>query len=401
MQTSSASSGAGVRAARGTAFAGRVVAVDLLRGLVMALMALDHVRDFFGTGSMDPRDVANAPLFLTRWVTHFCAPVFVFLSGVSARLQRESGTPLAEVRRMLLKRGLWLIVLELTLVRVGWTFDLLPGFLPLQVIWAIGWSMIVLGGLVSLPMGFIAAFAFALIAGHNALDGVSSEALGPVAWLWSLLHGFGPLPSVAGIEPFAAYALVPWAGVCAAGYAVGGLLAGPSRERRAASLQLGFAGLVAFFLVRGWNVYGDPQPWVVGETALETALSFVNCEKYPPSLAFLLMTLSPALLILGLLERPRVPLARPLAVLGSVPLFYYVVHIYVIHAAALAWAATQGDPVGTLVDGFHPMAKPPDFGLPLAWVYVVWGGLVMALYAPCSWFASVKRRSQAWWLRYL
>ncbi|MDJ0788897.1 MAG: heparan-alpha-glucosaminide N-acetyltransferase domain-containing protein [Myxococcota bacterium] len=385
----------------------RLDSIDWVRGLVMVLMALDHTRDFVGTSALDPRDLGQPALFVTRWVTHFCAPVFVLLAGVSARLQAGRagrGKSPAEVRRFLWTRGLWLLLLEWTVVRVAWTFDLLPGFLPMQVIWAIGWSMVALAFLVRLPGSVVGGIGLALVAGHNLLDPLSAADLGlpdRLAWLWTVLHGFGPLPASGGVEPFVAYALIPWIGVIACGYGLGAVFTLPATERRRALYALGAATTALFVFVRAINGYGDPNPWEAQPTGFATLLSFLNCEKYPPSLAFLAMTLGPALLLLAVVDRgvPR-PL-RSVVVIGRVPLLYYVAHLFVIHAAAVALSAWVGDPLGTLLDGFHPMNKLPGTGFTLPVVYAVFAGVVVALYPLCRWFAALKQRRRDWWLSYL
>ena len=379
----------------------RVDSLDALRGLVMVVMALDHTRDFFGSSSLDPRDLGDTALFVTRWVTHFCAPVFVFLAGSAAYLYGRKRP--GDLPRFLWTRGLWLVVLEWTFVRVAWTFDLVPGFLPMQVIWAIGWSMVFLAAICRLPVAAIGTIGVAMIVGHNLLDGIEAARFGGLGWAWQVVHGFGPLrdPGAASLVPFVAYALVPWIGVIAAGYAFGTLYALPAERRRHWLLGLGLVLTAAFVVLRAANGYGDPRPWSSQPTGLATFLSFLNCEKYPPSLAFLLMTLGPSIALLGLADRGVGRLGAPLVVVGRVPLFYYVLHIYLIHAAALLATAWVGDPLDTLWDGFHPMFKPPGSGFPLPVVYVAWVGVVLALYPACRWFASVKQRRDDWWLSYL
>ncbi len=382
----------------------RIDSLDWLRGLVMVVMALDHTRDFFGSSGLDPRDVEEPLLFLTRWVTHFCAPVFVFLAGTSAYLYGRKRPD--DLRRFLWTRGVWLVVLEWTVVRIGWTFDLLPGFLPMQVIWAIGWSMVALSLLVRMPVAWVGAIGLAVIFGHNALDGVSPEHFGHLGWLWTLVHGFGPLaPMDAPLLPFAAYALIPWVGVIAVGFAFGPVMGLPAPLRRRWLYGLGLATTAAFVALRALGVYGDPAPWAPQPGALATVLSFLNCEKYPPSLLYLLMTLGPSFVVLALLERTsgllQRPVGRALVTVGRVPLLYYVLHVYLIHAAAIAATAWVGGPLATLWDGFHPIFKGPDAGFHLGVVYAVWIGVVLALYPACRWFAGVKQRRSDWWLSYL
>ncbi len=370
----------------------RYEAVDCLRGIVMVLMALDHTRMFVGT----PVDLAVAPvaLFLTRWITHFCAPVFVFLAGMSARLQSRRLGSTAASSAHLLKRGLWLVVLEVTVVRLGWLFSFGPGVVVLQVIWAIGVSMIVLAGLVWLPRGVIGAVAVATIVGHNALDVVHADGLGGLRWAWILLHEEGRLEPFSGARWFLVYPVVPWIAVMAAGYAVGPWALLPQAARRGRFLTAGIALTTAFVVLRATNLYGDPHPWTSAGGPLRAALSFLDCEKYPPSLLFLLMTLGPAACALAWLDRPLGSWASRIAIYGRVPLFYYVVHIYVIHALALGLAALA---IGTT------RTPGPEGGLalPLPAVYAVWIVVVVALYPACRWFGDVKRRSGAAWTSYV
>jgi uncharacterized membrane protein len=381
---------------------GRVASVDVLRGLVMVIMALDHVRDFFTNVPFDPTDLTqtSTALFLTRWVTHFCAPTFVFLAGASTFLYAR-GRGRGEVGRFLLTRGLWLVVLELTVSRLGWLFNLDYTSEPiiLLVLWSIGVSMIVLAALVRLPLPVIAAVGVGMIAGHNALDGIRPEALGDWAPLWSLLHVQSAVPLGGGRVLVVAYPLVPWIGVMAAGYAFGTFFSRPAEDRRRLFLLLGGGLTLAFLVLRAVNLYGDPSPWVVQPSAGRTLLSFLNTTKYPPSLLFLLMTLGPAIMLLPALDRLRGPAARFLGTIGRVPLFYYILHIYLIHATVLA--------VGTLA-GFPPSMfltlwqRPPEgWGYPLPVVYLVWAGTVLALYPACRWFAAVKARRHEAWLSYL
>jgi uncharacterized membrane protein len=381
----------------------RLDSVDFLRGLVIVIMALDHARDFFTNVRFDATDLTQttAPLFFTRWVTHFCAPVFVFLAGTSAYLYQARRKSLREVSWFLLTRGLWLVVLEWTVVRWAWMFNLnyTTELLFVQVIWVIGVSMIVLAGLVHLPLGAVAAVGIAMIAGHNLLDGVTPESLGRWAPLWILLHVQAPIPLRGDQIFFVIYPLVPWIGVMAAGYAFGRLLQRPAEERRRLLIRLGAGLTAAFLVIRAINVYGDPAPWAVQESVGRMVLSFLNTTKYPPSLLFLLMTLGPAIALLPFFERLHGPLARMVTVYGRVPLFFYVLHLFLIHALALL--------VGTLA-GFEPgsflrvwMFLPETWGYGLPTVYLVWAGVVLALYPLCRWFAGVKARRREAWLSYL
>src|SRR5262245_3842246 len=267
----------------------RLDSIDLLRRLVMVLMALDHTRDFFAAGGPNPRDIADPALFLTRWVTHFCAPTFIFLTGVSAYLYGAGRRSVGEVSWFLLTRGVWLVFVEFTVIRFCWTFSLHINVFVMQVIWVIGASMIVLSGLVHLPRWLIATVGIAMIAEHNLLDGVNDEHLGNAAWLWRLLHQPGPIEIGPQTKLFVLYTLVPWTGVMAAGYALGPVFSVDPASRRSFLLGTGIAVTAGFVGLRATNLYGDPVAWSMQSSVLSTLLSFINCEKYPPSLLFLMM----------------------------------------------------------------------------------------------------------------
>jgi uncharacterized membrane protein len=370
---------------------GRIASIDVLRGLVMALMALDHTRDFFGTGGFNPRDVAEPALFLTRWITHFCAPTFIFLAGLSAFLYGR-GRSVAETSRFLFVRGLWLIFIEFTIVRLAWTFDLgsLDDFTA-GVIFVIGASMVALAALIWLPRWAIAAVAIAMIGGHNLLDGVRAETLGQGAAAWHILHQPGVVHVDGGISLFVLYPLVPWIGVMAAGYLLGPAMQREPEARQRLLFGLGAAVTVGFILLRAGNLYGDPAPWAAQPDWLATVLSFLNCEKYPPSLLYLMMTLGPALMLLGAFEHARGAWARVLAIFGQVPFFFYVVHIYLIHALAVAAGLAT---TGTL-------AGNPGIGVGLAGIYLIWLLVLAMLFPVCRWFAGLKARGSGWWWSYL
>jgi uncharacterized membrane protein len=378
----------------------RLNSIDTLRGLVMIVMALDHTRDFFAAGGFNPRDVAEPALFLTRWVTHFCAPTFIFLAGISAYLYGAQGRSIRDVSRFLATRGIWLVLIEFTVVRLGWSFDLYFNYFVAQVIFAIGVSMVALAAFVHLPRSAIAAIGLAMIAGHNAFDGVKAEQLGAAAPLWRFLHQPGFFDLAPGVKFFVLYPLIPWIGVMATGYALGPVF----MQERAARVQqlffLGAAVTLGFVVLRATNIYGDPAPWAIQDNLLATVLSFINCEKYPPSLLYLAMTIGPALMLVAAFESVRGPVADWIATFGRVPFFYYVVHVFLLHALAILFAwATIGE-VGFL---FGPLAgrKPTTYGLDLAGIYAVWLAVVVALYPLCRWFARIKRRRTEWWWSYL
>jgi uncharacterized membrane protein len=381
----------------------RLDSVDLLRGIVIVIMALDHARDFFTSARFDPSDLTQttAPIFLTRWITHFCAPVFVFLAGTSAFLYQSRGRTRGEVSRFLLTRGIWLVVLELTLVRWAWNFNFnyTTEILFVQVIWVIGVSMIALAGLIHLPMSAIVAVGVAMIVGHNLLDGIPSATFGSLAPLWSLLHVQEAIRLDHGQMFIVIYPLIPWIGVMAVGYAFGRLLQEPEERRRRTLFLLGGGLTLAFVVLRAVNVYGDPAPWSGQETAGRTVLSFLNTTKYPPSLLFLLMTMGPAIALLPLLERATGPLARAVTVFGRVPLFFYVIHLYLVHALALIVGVLAGFEARSFLRVW--MFNPDGWGYGLPVVYLVWAGVVLALYPACRWFAGVKARRRDVWLSYL
>jgi uncharacterized membrane protein len=380
----------------------RLDSVDLLRGAVMVVMALDHVRDFFCAVPGNPQDPSQASpaLFLTRWVTHFCAPVFVFLAGAGASLAAARGQPRRELAWFLFTRGLWLVVLELTLIRLGWSFDVTYRLVLFQVIWAIGWSMVALAALAWAPVWAVGLLGIAIVAGHNLLDEVPAGRLGPAAWVLDLLHTPRPFEPAPGYTALNLYPLLPWFGVMAAGYGFGPLLlTQPAGRRRRLLIGLGLALTLAFVALRAAGLYGDPRPWSPQGSTLTTVLAFVNCTKYPPSLLFVLMTLGPAVLALGLFDRPAGPAGRVLVTYGRVPLFYYLIHFPLIHALAVGLALFQCGEAGWLFA--DPLGGPRGcFGLGLPGTYLVWVGVVALLYLPCRWYAGVKRR-RGGVLRYL
>ena len=388
----------------------RLTSVDMLRGLVMVLMALDHVRDFFSNAyAFDPTDLTQttAPLFLTRWITHYCAPVFVFLAGTGAFLSVSQGKTIRQLSRFLLTRGLWLVFLDLFVVHtVGWWFNIDYHLLYGDVLWALGWSMVAMSALGFLPVWSITAIGGVMIALHNVFDGVRADSFGSLGFLWAIFHAGGVLEPRPGTHFVPGYPLVPWIGVMAAGYGFGTLLRRPTDERRRWLLSLGAALTIGFIVLRLSNLYGDPRPWTTQRTALFTLFSFVNCEKYPPSLLYLLMTSGPAIIALGLLERVPPSFSRPLVILGRVPLFFYLLHLTVIHALAIAFAYPKYDTVSWMFQDITPPSEsvlpyPPGYGYGLVTVYAVWIAVVLILYPACRWFAGIKRRGGSSWLSYL
>lgn len=374
----------------------RLASVDALRGLVIVLMALDHVRDYFTGADFNPLDLSqtNLAYFMTRWITHLCAPTFIFLAGVSAYLMSLRMTT-AELRRFLITRGLWLIALEFTVVHFSWFFNLrYEDGLFLQVIWAIGASMIVLAFIVTWPRWMIGIGALVMICTHNLLDGVQPERFGEWAFLWNVLHVQGKLS-----HAFVLYPLVPWIAVMALGFWAGAVFQLEARVRRTLLWGSGIAALTLFVVLRAANVYGDPHPWEVQSDSLLTVLSFIKVHKYPPSLLYLLVTLGIACVLLAQLERLKGSLRHVLVVFGRVPLFVYVLHIVFAHLAAglVALALGYGDEL--LKNVF--IYKPAGWGFGLTVVYVAWIVIMMGLYPLCRWYGELKRRQTQWWWGYL
>lgn len=381
----------------------RLDSIDLLRGIVMVLMALDHTRGFFSNVSFYPLklDETWPALFLTRWITHYCAPVFVFLAGTGAFLSTTRGKTKKELSWFLLTRGLWLVLLECTIIRwTGWAYTVDFNSIGAAVIWAIGWSMVVLSGLVFLPVPCIALFGIVMIVGHNAFDWVTPESFGSLSWLWMILHKSSLIPVTPNFSIGVGYPLIPWMGVMAAGYAFGALLLRQTAERQRWFLGLGLAMTALFIVIRATNLYGDPVPWTKQKDALFTVFSFINCFKYPPSLLYLLMTLGPALIVLSFLDRGTPRLLEPVLVFGRVPLFYYLLHLPLIHGlAVVAFYARYGQ--ADWLYGSSPTRRPEGFGWDLPAVYAVWIAVIFILYPACRWFADLKRRRRDAWLSYL
>jgi uncharacterized membrane protein len=379
----------------------RLEPVDLLRGTVMVIMALDHVRDYLGLG-VSPTNLAvtTVPLFFTRWITHFCAPVFFLLTGTGAYLSlgRKSKP---ELSKFLWTRGLWLIFLELVPLRcLGLQFNFDYHVTLFVVLCTLGAAMIVLSGLIFLPDWAVVTFGVAMILTHNLLDKIQST--NPI---FLILHGQGFLLNTPQRVLFIAYPLVPWVGVTAAGYGLGIVYRWPAERRRSFLLRLGLSLTAAFPLLRWTNFYGDPNAWSVQKSTAFTVLSFLNATKQPPSLLFLLMTLGPALLFLWIFDGGFPDILRPVLVFGRVPLFYFIVHLPLIHLIAVGVCYLRYGHIYWMFQSpsleRYPFTAPPGWGLSLPGVYLVWIIVVVTLYPLCMWFSQVKQRRKDAWLSYL
>jgi uncharacterized membrane protein len=410
----------------------RLDSIDLLRGLVIVIMALDHVRDHWHHGSlvasdppsqMDPinpvnLDEASGWLFLTRWVTHFCAPTFILLAGTGAFLYGHRGRGRGQLAWFLLSRGLWLMAADLTLSRLGWAFQLWSpdeqGVWRLGggILWVIGAAMVMLAGMVFLPTAAVAGLGVALIAFHNLLDSKSAADLHLPPWIWGILHDPRGAEVVDGVFFGTGYGLLPGLGIMAAGYGLGALYLLDPGVRRRQLLGLGVVLTALFVVLRLGNLYGDPPspqpslpgPWSERASWDLTVYSFLNCQKYPMSLLFTLMTLGPSITLLGLFEWAKGPLARFFVVFGRVPLFFYLLHVFLIHGLAVGFDYLRFGWSPLADDGCWSVAArqpPPDYGVSLPVVYLVWVGVVLLLFPLCLWFAGVKQRYRWGWLSYL
>jgi uncharacterized membrane protein len=385
----------------------RLESIDIVRGVIMILMALDHTRDYFGQTGFSPTDPTQTtiPLFFTRWITHFCAPVFFLLTGTGAYLSlgKESLRKKSkrELSQFLFTRGLWLIFLELTLFRcLGFQFNFDYHATLLNVLWALGWAMIVLSTLIRLPTPLVTAIGLVMIAGHNLLDPIMSNNV-----IWSILHSPNFIVANPQHSVFVAYPLIPWVGVTAAGYGLGQIYAWASDRRRTFLLRAGLGFTAAFVILRGINIYGDPVRWTTQKSAAFTMLSFLNANKYPPSLLFLLMTLGPALLVLWAVDGRTPHFLRPALLLGKVPMFYYLLHMPLIHLFAVVVCYARYGQVHWMFESptlaQFPVTPPPGWGFSLPIVYLIWVSIVVALYPLCRWFAVLKQRRSDAWLSYL
>jgi uncharacterized membrane protein len=387
----------------------RITSIDTLRGAVMLIMAIDHIRDYmYYSGPMaNPTNMATTTpiLFFTRWITHFCAPTFVFLSGTSAYLAGMRRTK-GELSGFLIKRGFWLILVELVLITLALTLDPFYNVLVLQVLWAIGFSMIILGLLVRLPLKWIAVIGVLIFFGHDILDYVkppNSIIEGDLLKLF--LTAFGSLFTINSSHfIFDLYAVIPWTGIMLIGYVFGSLYRPEydPQKRRKILLYTGLAILANFVILRLINKYGDPTPWEVQRNTVHTIISFFNVSKYPPSLLYSCMTVGTALVILSLTEKPLNKFTSFLIVYGNVPFFYYVLHFYLIRLINVILFFACGYNTSQIVTPNQTfLFKPLDFGFPLWTVYLIWLVVIATLYYPCKWFSNYKRTHHQWWLSYL
>jgi uncharacterized membrane protein len=409
MSTLTLTSNSSINLNNGTVTSRRIESIDLLRGIVMIIMALDHVRHFFNREAYfyEPTDLGHTTLslFFTRWVTHFCAPVFIFLAGVSAYLYGVHKTK-REVSEYLFSRGLWLIVVELFIIGLGQTFNPTYPYFNLQVIWAIGISMMALSAMIYLNRTVMLLIAIFLIAAHNLLDHVHMPGNNGLAFIWSVLHE----PSVFQFGRFHIYVMypvLPWIGVLAIGYYLGSLFSThyDPEKRMKVLILMGFVSMELFLFLRTLNFYGDSSLWVNQRAGSLTLLSFLNVTKYPPSLLYMMMTLGPALAFLGLVNRPLNPLAKKILVFGRVPFFYYVVHIYVIHLAAVFAAQISGFKWFNMIltDRVNRVPELKGFGYSLFTVYLLWVLLILLMYPLCKWYYRYKRAhlAEQKWLGYM
>lgn len=389
----------------------RLESIDIVRGLVMVFMAIDHTRDYFTYLRFAPESLSHTyyALFFTRWITHFCAPLFFFLAGVGAFLYGSRRTP-SQLSRFLWTRGLWLIIVEFTIVGFAWSFIVPFGFFG--VIWALGASMVIMAAGVRLPIRWLGALAMLMIVGHDLLDGIRPDRFGRAAWAWSVLHVRGGVLLPGNVFDFVLFPIVPWVGVMAAGYVFGTLYQRQCRERRRIMAMLGIAMIVAFVFLRATNLYGNPPvglggvsqgEWHLQPTVEKTVILFLDVEKYPPSLQFLLMTLGPGILLLALLDGKNASgIFRPLLVFGRVPMFFYILHLYLIHSLAVVMALVFHQPFQWLLHGgFVANSIPDGYGHGLLFIYLMWLTALVILYFPCRWFMGVKHRRKDWWLSYL
>lgn len=387
----------------------RISSIDLVRGIVMVIMALDHARDFYHIGAFvyNPTDMATTTpvLFFTRWITHFCAPAFVLLAGTSIYItgHRKSTSDLSV---FLLTRGFWLIVVEIVVMRFSFFFNFYYDVTILQVIWVIGASMVCMAALVHIPSRAVLALGLLIIFTHNILDVLQVDPASSFYPVWAVLRQSGFFSVTEGSDILVFYPLIPWLGIMMAGYGLGQLYrteVSPEARRRTL-LRIGSAAVILFVILRLINAYGDPAPWSVQKDWLYTVMSFLNCTKYPVSLLYTLMTLGPVLIALALLERIKIKADNPFLIFGRVPLFYYILHFFIIHTTALLLFMHKTGTSFSELD-FHFSNSfggiTPEGGYSLFWAYVGWIAVVVTLYPLCRWYNRYKASRKSWWLSYV
>lgn len=388
----------------------RIWSVDILRGFVIALMAIDHIRDFWAITPFQPEDVAQttAGWFFTRWITHFCAPVFVFLAGTSAFLLGNKLKDKARLSQFLLSRGLWLIFIELIIINMSWTFTwpITMGFAFIQVIWVIAISMMALAGLIWISDKWIMVFGLIIVIGHNLLDGITAESWGTLSWLWKILHvgwSFIPISNEPNFGILVAYPIIPWIGVMALGYIFGNVMLWEKNKRQSFIFKAGIGITLFFIVLRFTNWYGDLGTWSVQDRGiLYTFLDLLNTAKYPPSLLFLCMTLGPGLLLLIPFENWKGKGMEIMKVFGKVPFFFYVIHFSVINLTSQLYTYFKFGSFINLFTTTMTQQPLPESYVPHLWlVYVVWVVLMVFLYFLCKWYGNYKSTHSYWWLKYV
>lgn len=384
----------------------RIASIDLLKGLVMVVMALDHTRDYFHSAAYvyDPTDpnLTSWPIFLTRWITHYCAPTFSCLAGMSAFLVSRRRTT-AELSHFLFTRGLWLVLIELTIVNFAWFFDLQFRTPSLITIWSLGISMMVLAGLIYLPKRIILIISCVIIFGHNLLDPIHFTGNMP----WAMLHDGGMFDLTHGYKMLVGYPVIPWIAVMSLGYCFGSFYdqSFSSIKRKKILTIIGLSAIALFIVLRYINIYGDPGNWKLYDTVSKSMMAFLNPQKYPPSLLYLLMTLGPSIIFLANTEQFKGKVADFFCTFGRVPFFFYILHIYLIHALALVAAQLTGYGWEKMI--FHggwltDLPGLKGYGFPLLTVYLVWIGIIAISYFLCKKFDAYKMsHKEKWWLSYL
>ena len=387
----------------------RIASIDVVRGIVMVIMALDHARDFYHADAFvyDPLNLERTTpfLFFTRFITHYCAPTFVLLAGTAVRISEQRKTK-KEISWFLFTRGLWLIFLEITIVRFGIFFNLYYDVTVFQVIWAIGFCMVLLSAVVRLPFNAILALGFIITLGHDLLHAITLQANDPYVVLWTFIHQFNFIELTPGVSAFVPYPFLPWFGILLLGYCLGEWFRKgfDASLRKKLLLRTGIFAILLFVLLRSFNIYGDPAPWTIQKNGIYTFLSFINVTKYPVSLQYTLITLGPVMILLSWLEKANTSALRPFGVVGRVPLFYYILHFYLLHLGAIVLLMIRTGKGLSEID-FHFSAGfggiPQGTGYPLIGAYIAWIAVVLFLYPFCIWYNNYKSTHKNWWLSYL